>query len=232
MQNNIVITGANRGIGLRLAQTYIDDGQRVFATCRSPENATELASLAETSDGRLSLHPLDVTSEGQISAFAAVLNDTPVDVLINNAGVYAHKGLQFGQLDAEDWLHCLHVNAVAPLMLTQALIGNIAAGERKIVATVTSKMGSIADNSSGGSYAYRSSKTALNSAMKSLAIDLHDRGISVFVLHPGWVRTDMGGPQGLITVDESANQLRSIIDRAGMAESGRFFDRDGSEIPW
>ncbi|MBT8136144.1 MAG: SDR family oxidoreductase [Gammaproteobacteria bacterium] len=232
MPNNIVITGANRGIGLRLAQTYVDDGQRVYAACRSPETATELASLAEASGGSLSLHPLDVSSETQISAFAAVLKGTPVDVLINNAGVYAHKGLEFGQLDAADWLRCMHVNTVAPVMVTQALIDNIAAGKRKLVATITSKMGSIADNTSGGSYAYRSSKTALNSAMRSLAIDLHDRGISVFVLHPGWVRTDMGGPRGLITVDESVSQLRRIIDQAGMAQSGKFFDRDGSEIPW
>lgn len=232
MPNNIVITGANRGIGLRLVQSYIEKGHRVFAACRSPETATELATLAESFDGRLSVHPLDVTNEQQITAFAAVLKDTPVDVLINNAGVYAHKGLGFGQLDVADWLRCMHVNSIAPVMIAQALIDSIAASERRLIATVTSKMGSIADNTSGGSYAYRSSKTALNSAMKSLAIDLHDRGISVIVLHPGWVRTDMGGPQGQITVDESVTQLRRIIDRSGPAQSGKFFDRDGSEIPW
>ena len=121
---------------------------------------------------------------------------------------------------------------VAPVMLAQALLDNVASGNRKLIASITSKMGSLADNTSGGSYAYRSSKTALNMAMKSLAIDLHDRGISVIVLHPGWVQTDMGGPNGLINVDESVMQMRKILDQAGPDESGRFFDRDGSVIPW
>lgn len=232
MPDNIVITGANRGIGLRMARSYIDDGQRVYAACRRPETSTELARLAEKSDGRLSLHPLDVTNDRQIGAFADALAGVAVDVLINNAGMYAQKGVQLGQLDAASWLQCIHVNSVGPVMVAQALLENVAASERRLIATITSKMGSIADNTSGGAYAYRSSKTALNSAMKSLAIDLHDREISVILLHPGWVRTDMGGLNALITVDESVTQLRKILDSAGMKDSGNFFDRDGSVIPW
>lgn len=232
MTENIVITGANRGIGLRLAQSYVADGHRVYAGCRQPEQAAELAGLADRSEGRLSVHPLDVTREEQRTAFAAALGSAPVDVLINNAGVYAHKGLSFGNLDEPSWLRALHVNTVAPMMMAQTLLDNVAASGRKLIASITSKMGSIADNTSGGAYAYRASKTALNSAMRSLALDLRDRGITVIVLHPGWVQTDMGGKHALITTDESAGQLRAILDRAGLAETGSFFDRDGSRIPW
>ncbi len=229
---NIVITGANRGIGLELARSYLREDNRVFAACRQPEKAGDLAKLAESSDGQLSIHPLDVTSSEQREAMTAMLGDTAVDILVNNAGVYPHKGLGFGELDEDDWLRGLHVNTVAPMMMTQALLDNILAGDRRLVASVTSKMGSIADNTSGGSYAYRASKSALNSAMRSLAIDLEKRGVTVILLHPGWVRTDMGGEGGLISTEESVSCLRGVLDRAGPGETGSFFDRDGSIIPW
>lgn len=232
MLENVVITGANRGIGLRLAQSYIDDRHRVYAGCRNPETASELAVLAEKSEGRLSVHPLDVTNIKQRDAFSAMLNGTAIDVLINNAGIYPHKGLKFGQLDAESWLHAAHVNTVAPMLMAQSLLSNVAASRRKLIASVSSKMASIAENSSGGAYAYRATKTALNMAMKSLSIDLRDRDISVIVLHPGWVQTDMGGKQAQISANASVAQLRAILDGAGLAESGSFFDRDGSIIPW
>ena len=161
-----------------------------------------------------------------------MLNDVAIDVLINNAGVYPHKGKSFGQLDAESWLTALDVNTVAPMMMAQTLLPNVAASKRKLVASITSKMGSIADNNSGGSYAYRSTKTALNMAMKSLAIDLYDQGVSVILLHPGWVQTDMGGSQALVTPEQSIKKLRATLDRAGLPESGTFFDLDGSVIPW
>ncbi|NNF67304.1 MAG: SDR family oxidoreductase [Gammaproteobacteria bacterium] len=232
MPETIVITGANRGIGLELARRYTQDGHRVYATSRQPEKSKDLAQLAADSDGRLSLHPLEVTDAKQRDAFAAVLSGVPVDVLINNAGVYPHKGLSFGELDEASWLKALNVNTVAPMMMAQLLLPNIADSQRKLVASITSKMGSIADNSSGGSFAYRASKTALNSAMRSLAITLQDQGISVIVLHPGWVQTDMGGPRGLVTTQQSASKLRATLDRAGLDESGSFFDLDGSIIPW
>ncbi|MDH3647819.1 MAG: SDR family oxidoreductase [Gammaproteobacteria bacterium] len=232
MSESVVITGANRGIGLKLAQSYIDEGSRVYAGCRKPEMANELAHLAENSSGLLSVHPLDVTNESQRNAFAGMLNDVAIDVLINNAGVYPHKGKSFGQLDAESWLTALDVNTVAPMMMAQTLLPNVAASKRKLVASITSKMGSIADNNSGGSYAYRSTKTALNMAMKSLAIDLYDQGVSVILLHPGWVQTDMGGSQALVTPEQSIKKLRATLDRAGLPESGTFFDLDGSVIPW
>lgn len=232
MPENVLITGANRGIGLGLASSYLDDGHRVFATCRAPERATDLARLAERSKGRLTVHPLDVTSDGQRAALAAALDGEPVDVLLNNAGVYPQKHGGFGRVEAEPWLHGLAVNAVAPVLLAQALVDNVARSRRRVIATVTSRMGSIADNTSGGAYAYRSSKTALNSAMRSAAIDLRDRGITVVVLHPGWVRTDMGGSGAQITVDRSVADLRRVLDGLTLEDTGRFLNRDGTDLPW
>lgn len=232
MQQTVVITGANRGIGLALARSYAADGCRVHATCRQPERAAELAALAEASDGRITVHPLDVADPAQIAALAAVLADTPVDVLINNAGIYPQKGAAFGSIDVDDWLHGFRINTIAPFKVLEALADRVAASRRRLVANISSKMGSIADNGSGGSYAYRSSKTALNMAMASAAIDLRDRGIAVILLHPGWVQTDMGGGDAPIEVDESVTALRGVLDRATLEDSGRFFDRNGAIVPW
>lgn len=232
MPETVVITGANRGLGLEFARSYAEQGHRVFACCRQPEQATALAELAAGSDGRLSVHPLNVVNESHRQALAAVLTGTAVDILINNAGMYPHRGIGFGDLEASQWLEGFYVNAIGPVLLAQTLVNNIAASQRKLIASVTSKMGSIEDNGSGGAYAYRSSKTALNSAMRSLAHDLEERGISVILLHPGWVKTDMGGVNAMITVEESVAQMRAIIDRAGIDDSGTFFDRNGKTIPW
>lgn len=232
MPSTVVITGANRGIGLQFARSYGEQGHRVFACCRQPERADQLAELAGNGEGNVSVHPLNVVNASHREALGAVLTGTAVDILINNAGVYPHRGRAFGELDAAEWLEGFYVNAIAPVLMSQTLVNNIAASQRKLIASVSSKMGSIADNGSGGAYAYRSSKTALNMAMRSLAHDLRERGITVITLHPGWVRTDMGGDQAMITPDQSVEQMRAILDRAGPGDSGRFFDRDGSVIPW
>ncbi len=232
MAETVVITGANRGIGLGLARSYAQDGHRVFACCREPERAEKLAGVAADSGGRLSVHPLNVVNESHRKALAAVLTGTPVDILINNAGIYPDKGARFGRLQASAWLEGFYVNAIAPVLLAQELAANIESGRRRLIASVSSKMGSLSDNSSGGSFAYRSSKAALNMAMLSLSHDLRERGISVIVLHPGWVRTDMGGKQAQISVGQSTSQLRAVLDRADIGDSGRFIDRDGSTIPW
>lgn len=232
MPETVVITGASRGIGLQFARSYAEEGHRVFACCRQPEQAQALTELAAASDGLLSVHPLNVVNESHRQALAAVLTGTAVDVLINNAGVYPHRGMGFGELEASQWLEGFYVNTIAPVLLAQTLVNNIAASQRKLIASVTSKMGSIADNGSGGAYAYRSTKSALNSAMRSLAIDLRERGISVILLHPGWVKTDMGGVNAMITVEESVAQMRAILDRADLDTSGTFFDRNGQPIPW
>lgn len=224
---SILITGAGRGIGLALTRQYRDAGWRVIACHR--KGSRSLSAL----DGMgVSLHELDVTDEAQVAQLAARLAGEPLDVLFNNAGVYGPDNDSFGKLDARGLLETLHVNTVAPLLLAQALMPNLEAGTRKIIATLSSRMGSVADNGSGGHYPYRASKAGLNAALKSLAIDLGPRGYTVMILHPGWVRTDMGGPNGQLSVEESAEGLRQLVERAGRKDNGRFLDVDGHALPW
>ncbi|ACL71751.1 short-chain dehydrogenase/reductase SDR [Thioalkalivibrio sulfidiphilus HL-EbGr7] len=233
MAHTIVITGANRGIGLEFTRQYTRAGWRVYAGCRQPERALELNQLAEASDGRLSVHPLDVTRIEHIQALAAVLGDTPVDLLLNNAGSYGPDGVRFGHnTDEAAWIETLRCNAIGPMKMMEALVENVAASELKLIASLSSKMASMDDNGSGGAYIYRSTKAALNAIMKSAAIDLAPRGITAVVLHPGWVRTDMGGPHGEIDAETSARKLRALLTRLTPADAGRFFDVDGSIIPW
>lgn len=232
MTETIVITGCNRGIGLELTRQYERAGWRVYATCRQPETAYELNDVARGSSGRVSVHPLDVTNAAHIWALAQVVGSTPIDVLFNNAGVYGPDDQDLGGLDVDEWLHTFRINAIAPIKIIEALVGNVARGRRKLIASMTSKMGSMADNGSGGSYIYRSSKAALNAGMKSVAVDLRPRGITVLTLHPGWVKTEMGGPGALITAAECVTRLRGILDRATLNDSGKFFQSDGAEVPW
>lgn len=231
-QPSLLITGTNRGIGLELARQYLSAGWRVHACCRHPENALELNRLAQSSGGRLSLHLLDVTQERHRAALAAELAGEPLDMLINNAGVYGHGASVFGRLDEEIWLQALRVNAIAPLKLMESLLGNLLLGKRRIMAAITSKMGSIADNISGGSYAYRSSKAALNAALASAALDLQPKGITVVMFNPGWVKTDMGGPNAELPVESCVQQLRRLIEGLHPQDSGRFIDIDGQDVPW
>jgi len=232
LNRQVVITGTNRGIGLELVRQYAQAGWRVLAGTRRPEAATELSRLAAASSGAISIHPLDVTREAHIAALRAVLGGDPLDLLICNAGIYGPSDAAFGRVDEAAWLDTLRVNTIAPLKLLEALAENLALARDPLVAVLSSKMGSIADNGSGGSYIYRSSKAALNAVMKSAAIDLRPRGIGVVLLHPGWVKTEMGGPHAEIDVAESVAGMRRILDRVRPADSGHFFDIDGSEIPW
>ena len=227
----ILITGANRGIGLELTQQFAEDGWQVLACCRNPADAGQLQALAKR-DLDIEVHALDVTNYEQMASLADQLGDKPIDILLSNAGVYGPKGAGFGGIDPAEWRHVLEVNTIAPLMLVQAFVKQVAASQQKLVAVISSKVGSIADNSSGGSYMYRSSKTAVNQVVKSLSIDLADRGINVISLHPGWVQTDMGGPNAEISTDASVSGLKNILQSAGPAQSGQFIEYDGSSIPW
>lgn len=173
---------------------------------------------------------LDVRDDAAIEALAAALADEPIDVLINNAGVMGPRsGLP---LDHAAWHDVLAVNVMAPLRIAGAFLASVAKSERRIIVNVTSKMGSIGDNQGGGAYIYRSSKAALNAVSVSLARDVAEHRVTVLLLHPGWVRTDMGGPKGLIDVATSVAGMKALIDRAGPGDSGRFFAYDGAEIPW
>jgi NAD(P)-dependent dehydrogenase (short-subunit alcohol dehydrogenase family) len=232
MQDAILITGANRGIGLEAAAQFARAGWRVYACCREPARASALKSLVQKSDGGVSVHRLDVTDAAQRQALAQELHDAPIDILLNNAGVYGQRGATFGNTDPQSWLETFATNIIAPMKISEALVEHVARSRRKIIASVSSQMGSIADNSSGGHYVYRSSKAALNAVMKSMAIDLKARGIIAVILHPGWVQTDMGGPDALISVEQSVTAMRGILERLTVEDSGTFFDIDGSVLPW
>jgi NAD(P)-dependent dehydrogenase (short-subunit alcohol dehydrogenase family) len=222
-----LITGCNRGIGLEFVRQYAADGWRVRATCRNPRGAKELAAIA----GDVKVHGLDVADDYQVAALAKSLSDEAIDLLINNAGVGGPDD-EFGKTPANDWLEVLRVNAIAPLHVAEQFIGNLEAGQRKLIVNITSRMGSIADNSGGGSYIYRTSKTALNMVARSMAQDLKGRRMIVVVFHPGWVKTDMGGTHALIPPKASVAGMRAKIAALTPADSGKFFNYDGQPIPW
>lgn len=226
------ITGCNRGLGLEFVRQLLARGQRVIATCRDIATATDLTALTLKHSGQLSLVEMDVSDEASMREAVALLNDEAIDVFINNAGMYGPRDANFGNVDGPAMAEVLYTNAVAPVLLTQLLIDNVRKGIGKKLVFVSSKMGSIADNGRGGSYIYRSSKTALNSVVKSLALDLAPEGIATATLHPGWVRTDMGGPNGLIDAPESVSGMLNVIDGLSVANTGQFFNYDGSTIAW
>jgi NAD(P)-dependent dehydrogenase (short-subunit alcohol dehydrogenase family) len=167
-----------------------------------------------------------------VQSLAADLHDCPIDILFNNAGIYGPDDAAFGNTDEARWLECLRTNVIAPMKMMEAFMTHVAASKHKLIAAMSSKMGSMADNGSGGSYIYRSSKAALNAVMKSAAIDLAPRRVKVAILHPGWVQTDMGGPGAEISAAESVGRMREILGTITPENSGTFFDIDGTTIPW
>ncbi len=226
------ITGCNRGLGLEFVRQLLARGQGGFATWRDIATATDLTALTLKHSGQLSLVEMDVSDEASMREAVALLTVEAIDVFINNAGMYGPRDANFGNGDGPAMAEVLYTNAVAPVLLTQLLIDNVRKGSGKKLVYVSSKMGSIADNGRGGSYIYRSSKTALNSVVKSLALDLAPEGIATATLHPGWVRTDMGGPNGLIDAPESVSGMLNVIDGLSVANTGQFFNYDGSTIAW
>jgi len=231
--NTVLITGANRGIGLEFARQYAADGWQVVACCRQPQQAEALNRLADQYKDQFSIHRLDVRELAETDQLSHKLQDLPIDILINNAGVYPHaQNGEFDRISYDDWMEAFRVNTFAPLKMVEALIEQIACSQLKIVATITSKMGSIADNQRGGSYIYRSSKAAVNMVVKSLAIDLQPRGIIAVLLHPGWVQTDMGGRGALISTKQSVTGMKSILGRVTHSDTGKFIAYDGQHIPW
>ena len=226
------ITGANRGLGLEFARQYSADGWQVYAACRDPDSASELRGLADASDDKLQMLALDVTDPVSVTATAAELDGQAIDLLLNNAGVGGAKGQTIGNIDYEAWAKVLDVNAMGPMRVAEAFVDHVARSDRKLIVTLTSGMGSLADNISGGSIVYRSSKAAVNMVMRSLAIDLASRGITCVVVNPGWVRTDMGSANATLTPAESVTALRGLIETLGPAQSGMFFNYDGREYAW
>jgi NAD(P)-dependent dehydrogenase (short-subunit alcohol dehydrogenase family) len=228
-----LITGANRGIGLEFVRQYAADGWRVLARSRHPEKSTALNKLAAQSPELIKIHALDVADPAQIDQLGQALATESIDLLLNNAGIYPDSDKNdFGHTDYAEWMQAFRINTMAPLKMAETFAPHIARSKQKTIVTITSKMGSISDNSSGGSYLYRSSKAAVNMVIKSLAIDLKPNGITAVVFHPGWVKTDMGGPSAMISAEKSVSGIRNMIAKLTLADSGKFFAYDGAEIPW
>lgn len=227
-----LITGANRGLGLEHARQLLERGWHVTAGVRDPDSATELKALP-AGEGKLDVVAYDAADLDAPKRLAEQIH-TPIDLLFANAGMMSPETRNFGSAANEAMAMEFRVNALAPLALVEALADKVEASEMKVIALQSSRMGSIADNGSGGGYGYRASKAALNAIGKSLSHDLAERGIVVLILHPGWVRTAMGGPNGQLTVKESVEGQLDLIARAygNPAMSGRFFHVSGQDLPW
>ncbi len=225
----VMITGANRGIGLELTRQYAKDGWTVIATCRNIISPGEIATI----QGDVRVYSLEVTHPREIERLVADLKDTKINLLINNAGFYGDRNTGSTDIDVADWEKSFRINTIAPLMVSSAFIDNIASGEGGMIATISSVLASIAESSpNSASYAYRTSKAAVNMAMHVFAEEVRPREVPVILLHPGWVQTDMGGPNAAIDAATSAAGIRNVLAQSGMAETGRLFAYDGREIPW
>jgi NAD(P)-dependent dehydrogenase (short-subunit alcohol dehydrogenase family) len=216
----ILITGANRGIGLEMTRQYAERGDEVIAICRSSSAGLDRLGV-QVIDG------VDVTSDDSVAGLVSVVKGKRIDRLVNNAGILEQTSLD--HLDFDSMERQFRVNSIAPLRLTAALRDNLAEGSKVFI--ITSRMGSIDDNDSGGSYGYRMSKAAVNMTGKSLSVDLKDAGIAVFLLHPGWVSTDMTGGTG-IPVEESAAGLVERMDTLDISQTGSFWHQEGYQLPW
>lgn len=222
----VLITGANRGVGLALAAAFNEAGYSVIGTARRPESATDLKNLS------VRVVQLDVTDPESVARMAEQLGDQPIDILVNNAGILADEPENFSEVDVESLENEFQVNALGPLRVTQALLPNVMASKRKIVANTSSMMGSMELNTFGCCLGYRASKAALNSFTKTLSVDMAGRGMTFVVLHPGYVRTDMNNGAGQITAAESAAGLYTVISSLDETDDGKFFNYDGTPMPW
>jgi NAD(P)-dependent dehydrogenase (short-subunit alcohol dehydrogenase family) len=229
----VLITGANRGIGLGLVEACLAHGDRVFAGCRKPREAAKLRTLAATHPDCLFLLALDVIDETAIARAAQAVQDQArgLDLLVNNAGIFP-SGNALSSLEVETLLHTMEVNAIAPVMVARACVPLLKRGNHPVIINVSSDSGSLARKTTGRDYGYCASKAALNMLTRTLAHDLRHVGIIVLALHPGWVRTDMGGRLAPLKPAESARSILALADRLTLADSGRFLDRKGRPLPW
>ena len=224
MKQTALVTGSNRGIGLELCRQLKQNGFQVIATCRQRSTALDDLNVEIIED-------IEVSHQQSLFKLANTISGRRLDWLINNAGIA--DSIAMNDLNEENISSCkrmFEVNSLGPLLTTQALIDNLGKGSK--VGIITSRMGSIADNDSGGSYGYRMSKAAVNAAGKSLAIDLKPRGIAVAILHPGWVKTDMTGHSGLVDTDESVSGLIERLNELNLENTGSFWHMNGERLPW
>ena len=228
-ESNVLITGANRGIGLEFVRQYRRQGAQVYACCRDPQSAQDLKQLAE-GDPNIEIVQLDVNSSVQLGKLKQRFAERPLNIVINNAGVYGPRKVG-DPVDRDGWHSTFETNVMGPVDVAFALQPSLRRS-KGVLANVTSRMGSIADNDSGGSHIYRSSKAALNAAMKSVAVDWQEAGITVLLLHPGWVETAMGGPNALISTETSVRGMIAVIGNADSSDSGTFVNYQGDKLPW
>lgn len=220
----VLVTGCDTGLGVEFARQYAADGCSVIATCLDPVNATQTRAIA----GDVRVMKLDVSDLAAIDALARDLRDEPIDILVSNAGI-GRPHPPFGKTDYALWRNMLEVNLIGPLKLAEAFVEHVAASRMKVMAFVSSRMGSMTLNLTGGSYGYRSSKAGLNAVVKSLAVDLVPREILVLALHPGWAKTE---PDARVDVDRSVAGMRAIIGRCSRHETGSFFAFNDTPLPW
>jgi len=223
----VLITGANRGIGLELARQYAADGWRVIATCRDPGTATDLKAVG----GDIDIYPLDVDDPASLDSLVTSLAGQGIDVLFNNAGININKVPSIGDIDYDAWARTMQTNVLAPIRVAWAFKDNVLDSSMKVMAFTSSLMASIGRNG-GGNAVYRSSKTALNMAAHCLSLELADKGAIVALFHPGHVRTDMGGPSAPVTAVDSAAGLRAEIAKLKPEDNGCFRNYDGTDFPW
>jgi NAD(P)-dependent dehydrogenase (short-subunit alcohol dehydrogenase family) len=222
--STVLITGAARGLGLEFVKQYAARGWKVHACARSPESLKEVA-------GDVHLYKLEVTDYGAVKALASELKGEAIDVLICNAGVSGSEAGELGRIDPKVWRDTFEVNALAPLMMAEAFVEQVAASKDRKLIAISSRLGSITHND-GARYAYRASKTALNMEWQSLSKDTAAKGLICVVLHPGWVQTDMGGQAATLTIAQSVPSMVKVIDGLKPADNGRFLNYDGTELPW
>ncbi|ELV8722634.1 SDR family oxidoreductase [Vibrio harveyi] len=229
--STVLITGANRGLGLEFVRQYANKGWYVLAACRAPESANALNELAKNNDNIEPL-TLDVTKESDINGLADSLNGRPIDHLILNAGVLGDDCAKLGEMTQTKWLKVLTINTVAPALLIQALQDNVAASELKTIVGISTRVASLGDNSSGNMYSYRTSKAALNQILVSAAQNLREKKVKTLAIHPGWVQTDMGGKDATFTAEQSVSGIINVASNLTLEESGSFRVFDGSMIEW
>jgi len=228
--STVLVTGANRGIGLEFVRQYAGDGAKVIACVRDPDSASELKDLAEK-HGEIEIHKLDTSDFKACAALGKQLAREPIDILINNAGTYGPKQQDADDMDFGGWADTFAVNTMGPLALSQALHDNLKRGREKKLITITSGMASTA-TTEGGYLAYRASKAAVNNVMRNLSVDWRKDGLIVAVLSPGWVRTDMGGAGAPLSPEQSVTGMRQVIAGLTPSDNGKFLTWQGQERPW
>ncbi|MFQ5669225.1 MAG: SDR family oxidoreductase [Acidobacteriota bacterium] len=230
----ILLTGASRGLGLAFTRLWLEAGEEVFALSRTAPDSPALRGLAEAHPGTLHLAACDVGDDAAVEEAGRMVATAwdRLDIALNVAGIYGQRVRRLEDLDLEDTRRVFEVNTLGPLRVSRAILPLLRRGAAPRLVHITSLMGSIADNTSGGSHAYRMSKAALNMASRSLAHELEADGVICAVVHPGWVRTDMGGPDAPLAIEESVPAMIRTIENLSLDQSGGFFDRDGRAIPW